>query len=366
MLALTNDDIEKILTMEVCLEAMEESFRANALGESVNTPWCNMYTQQGESENSPVHHVLRTSMGCVSNTGIAAIRINSEIFKWVPVASRKRKVKTSDFEGKPLTGFILLFENSTGMPVALMPDRYVDKTRVAATNGLGVKYLSRSNAKTIGLLGTGWQATSQLRAFCCVRPIEKVKVYSPTEANRLRFSQDMKQILGIPVKAVSTAEEAVEGVDIIAAATNSIDPVIQSEWLKPGIHISILKELEVSAQVMDRCDVISANLRTPLKAPVEFFAKGGWSHTSEGLDDFVPGLEVRRDWWHNQSYWKRMASLEDLITEAKPGRQKDSDITLFLSRGVAHQFSSTGAKILQLAHAKGIGHPMPIENLLRY
>ena len=61
-----------------------------------------------------------------------------------------------------------------------------------------------------------------------------------------------------------------------------------------------------------------------------------------------------------------MASLEDLIIEAKPGRQKDSDITLFLSHGVAHQFSSTGAKILQLAQAKGIGNPMPIENLLRY
>jgi len=69
--------------------------------------------------------------------------------------------------------------------------------------------------------------------------------------------------------------ESVEGVDIIAAATNSVDPVIQPEWLKPGIHISILKELEVSAQVMDRCDVISANLRTPLKAPVEFFSMGG-------------------------------------------------------------------------------------------
>ncbi len=366
MLVLTNSDVEKILTMEVCLEAMEESFRANALGEAVNTPWCNMYAQQGESENSPVHYVLRTSMGCVAATGVSAIRINSEIFKWVPVASSKRKVKTTDFEGKPLTGFILLFENATGMPVALMPDRYLDKTRVAATNGLGVKYLARADARTVGLLGTGWQATSQLRAFCCVRPIEEVKVYSPTEANRLHFSQEMSQVLDIPVRAVSRAEEAVRDVDIVAAATNSVDPVIQPEWLKPGIHVSVLKELEVSGKVMDGCDVISANLRTPLKAPVEFFSMGGWSHVSEGLDDYVPGLEVRRDWWHDRSYWERVVSLEDLVIGAKPGRRKDSDITLFLSRGVAHQFSSTGARILELARTGGVGQQVAIEDLLRY
>ena len=93
---------------------------------------------------------------------------------------------------------------------------------------------------------------------------------------------------------------------------------------------------------------------------------GGWSHVSEGLDDYVPGLEVRRDWWHDRSYWERVVSLEDLVIGAKPGRRKDSDITLFLSRGVAHQFSSTGARILELARTGGVGQQVAIEDLLRY
>jgi ornithine cyclodeaminase/alanine dehydrogenase-like protein (mu-crystallin family) len=175
----------------------------------------------------------------------------------------------------------------------------------------------------------------------------------------------MQHILGIPVKAVSTAEKAVEGVAIISAATNYVNPPMQPECLKPSIRTSILKDLEVSTPAMDRCDAVSHNLLTLLKVPV-VFSMGGWSHTSEELDDFVLGLEVRQDWWHDPSYWKRLVSLENLIIESKPSRQKVSDITLFVSRGVARPFSSTGAKILQLDQVKGIGHPMPIENLLRY
>ena len=86
--------------------------------------------------------------------------------------------------GNRWVGLVLLFSVDNGEPLAIMPDGVMQRMRVGATNGLGIKYLARKNAETVGILGSGWQAGSQLMAACAVRDIKQIRCFSPTRENR--------------------------------------------------------------------------------------------------------------------------------------------------------------------------------------
>ena len=77
-----------------------------------------------------------------------------------------------------MSGLVLLFSTENGEPLAIMPDGVMQRMRVGAANGLGVKYLARKDASTVGILGSGWQAGAQLMAACAVRKIETIRCFS--------------------------------------------------------------------------------------------------------------------------------------------------------------------------------------------
>ena len=89
----------------------------------------------------------------------------------------------------------------------------------------------------MGLLGSGEQARTRVTAHLVVRPLYKIKVYSPTKANREKFAREMSQETGVEVVPVASAEEAVRGSDIVSAATNTVDPVVEGRWLEDGMHV---------------------------------------------------------------------------------------------------------------------------------
>src|SRR6202012_678756 len=88
-------------------------------------------------------------------------------------------------------GLVLLFSTENGAPLAIMPDGVMQRMRVGAANGLGVKYLARKDAKTVGILGSGWQAGAQLMAVCAVRDIETIRCFSPDREHRETFAREM-------------------------------------------------------------------------------------------------------------------------------------------------------------------------------
>jgi len=110
-------------------------------------------------------------------------------------------------------------------------------------------------------------ARTYLEAFATVRPIVRVRVYSPTPANREAFAREMSDALGVEVEPVATAREAVRGADILATCTDSMCPTFEAEWLEPGMHVTMLGPREVSDEVLARCDVKvrqgAAGLRLP-------------------------------------------------------------------------------------------------------
>src|SRR5204863_2685706 len=134
--------------------------------------------------------------GIVPKLGVGAVRINSDIVTWPKEAGNERRVKLPSAPNARYVGLVLLFSSETGEPLAIFPDGVVQRMRVGAANGLGVKYLARQDARTVGILGSGWQAGAQLMAACAVRDIKSIRCFSPTKANREAFSSQMSTMFG--------------------------------------------------------------------------------------------------------------------------------------------------------------------------
>ena len=152
-------------------------------------------------------------------------------------------------------GLIMLFSTMNGEPLAFINDGILQHMRVGGGGGIGAKYLARKNATTVGMLGSGGMARTYLQAYCAVRKITKVKVYSPTKANRDAYASEMGRRLNIEVEAVDNPEEAVRNSDIVSSCTDSMAPTFEADWLSEGQHVTMLGPMEISNEVLQRVDV---------------------------------------------------------------------------------------------------------------
>lgn len=108
-----------------------------------------------------------------------------------------------------------LFSTANGELLAIMNDGVLQQFRIGGANGVPTKYMARQNAEIVGLSGSGWQAGTQGMAVCEARKIEKIKVFSPTKANRENFARETSAKVGIDIVAVDSYEAAAKDVDIL-------------------------------------------------------------------------------------------------------------------------------------------------------
>ena len=191
-LILSNDDVERLLTMPDCIEALEEAYVEMAEGRGISRQRSDCITPTSYSEDAI--YGLKSMDGVVPKLGVGAIRINSDIVTNPMIGNTRRRVKIPAAPNNRYVGLVLLFSTHNGEPLAIFPDGVLQRMRVGATNGLGVKYMARKDASTIGLLGSGWQAETQLTAACVVRKITSVKCYSPNKDNCTAFAARMTQL----------------------------------------------------------------------------------------------------------------------------------------------------------------------------
>jgi alanine dehydrogenase len=143
------------------------------------------------------------------------------------------------FGNPPHTRIYMLFDGETRRPLALMDWGVLNSVRVAAIAGLAAQHLAPTGARTLGLIGSGWQAPTQVRMLKHVLPsLEAIRVYSPTPANRVAFASEMSAALGIEVTPVGSPEEAVRDMDVVdLLAPGHYDvrePLLEAGWVKPG------------------------------------------------------------------------------------------------------------------------------------
>jgi ornithine cyclodeaminase/alanine dehydrogenase-like protein (mu-crystallin family) len=156
----------------------------------------------------------------------------------------------------------LLFGIESGNFLALMGYPF-SNLRISATVGLAVDRFADPKARTVAMIGSGRLALSALAPAVTVRPIERVLVYSRTPENRENFARQAAAQLKIAFQAVASAEQAIDGADLVLVSTNSSSAVLRGEWLRPGLSIfAIGRPNELDDQVYLRAGLICVTSKT--------------------------------------------------------------------------------------------------------
>src|SRR5690606_12576823 len=228
-LVLTNREVEQAMGAAEYVDAMEEAFRAYGAGAAVNslrvdaslpvdryTPAARGRVQRLIDElpldADPVYapetiaaakragevvYRLKTISGGYPECGVAAVRISTHFDTQTRIDDVLRRVKLPLAPGWQFMSMVVLLSLETGEVLGLIPDSYIQRMRVGGTTALGVKHMAREDASRVGLLGSGAQAQAALECVAAVRALKRVRVYSPTAANRVRFAEAMSRKLGV-------------------------------------------------------------------------------------------------------------------------------------------------------------------------
>jgi len=194
MLSLTEAQVRELLPMDRAIELVEAGLRHWAAGRAENHPRRRL--QLGSS--AMLHYMTAVDL----ETGYLGAKL---------------------YTTHPQTGahfYVLLF-STDGTPLASIEANALGQIRTGAASGVATRYLARAGAQVVGLIGSGFQAQTQLEAVARVRPVREARVYSRSEENRRRFAGEMQAKLGVAVRAVASAAEAVRGAGIVITATNA-------------------------------------------------------------------------------------------------------------------------------------------------
>jgi ornithine cyclodeaminase len=228
------------------------------------------------------------------------------------------------------SGLMALFDASTGLPAALLLDNgFLTDIRTAAAGAVAADLLARQFVQTIGVIGSGVQARHQVRCLATVRRIRRVMAWSPTRDHLEQYSRDMAAE-GFEVQAAGSAEEVCRAADVLITATPSRQPIVRSEWLREGTHVTALGSDSPGKQELDAGCLDSADL-----VVVDRFAQcAAFGELKHALD---AGLLTRND---------VHAELGAIVAGRKPGRTNDREITIADLTGVGFQDTAIASAAL--------------------
>lgn len=343
VLFLTNEDMERIedLPMRAIVNAIEDAYRELGEGVAVNPARRRLIVPPGPTNTT---YWFNNIMGAVPGCSTMALRVDSAFFRLTNEGGSTRKVREGDF-----VGLVLLFDTESGALRAVLHDHYLSTRRVGATGAVGARHLARADARVMGLFGSGHQATAQVLAMASVRPLDLIKVYSPTVDHRRAFVARMAGEVDCEVRAVDTPRQVVEGSDIVVTATNSRSPVFEGGWLAPGTHLETIVGTDQSAsgseidrEAVRQADRIVTNLKEQIQ--IDRQPKLLWA-VEEGL---LP--------------WDEIHDLSEVVAGRAPGRIARDEITLHDNNtGMGIQFAALGALVLERAEAQRLGTQLPDE-----
>jgi len=316
-LLLSEADVKAILTMPMALELVEASFRRLAEGTAVCHP------------RRRLHMAPKGIMNYMAASDSAGGYMGLKIYTISPNGVR----------------FVLpLFNARSGEMCALIEADHLGQMRTGAASGVAARVMARADARTVGVIGTGYQARTQLEAVALARKLEIIRAFGRDAARRVKFANDMTARLGAPVVAVPSAEEAVRESDIVITATTASKPVIEGSWLNPGMHINAIganfaEKQELDAEAVGRCDVIAAD----------------WVEQSK-----IEAGDLIQAFGTDLSRWASVREIPDIVAGKAPGRTNQNQITLFKSNGIAIEDVVVAGRIYEIAREKGMGREIPM------
>lgn len=319
MLILSRHDVEQVLTMPAAIDAVADGFRQLAAGK-VTMP------QRLATSVAPYNGVhLAMPAFVAGEPGALTIKV-------VTVFNDNLQ------RGEPtIQGVVLVHDPQTGKPLALMDAEHLTAMRTGAASGVATEQLARRDAATATIFGAGAQAITQLEAVCAVRPIRQGFVFSREGAPA--FAARMTAQLGIPVTVSTDARAAVEAADVICTATNSMTPLFDGAWLRPGTHINAIGAYQRTMRELDTTTMLRSRV----------FVDGRLAALAEAGEIMIPTGEGL------YSPDQVAGEIGDLLLGRLAGRTAADEITVFKTVGMAVQDAVTAPLTLRLARALGLG-----------
>ena len=205
-LFLKDEDVAQCVTMDAMLEAIES-----------------MQRQYGDGQ---AHNMTRRKI--IADSGMLSV-MGGGLFHQGLLG-----VKTYTVVKGAYSFQVSLYDANTGELLLYTQANRLGQLRTGATTGVAVKHLANPGDATVGIIGTGGQAPTQLEALSKVRGIKKIKAYSRTQERREEFARRMTDTIGVEVSAVASNEDAVRDCDIVLCIAATMDPVVEGAWLKDG------------------------------------------------------------------------------------------------------------------------------------
>lgn len=319
VLLLTRSDVESVLQMADCIDAMEKAFSELANGTAKLPLRINIMAPKGLAAYMPAYLQGMDALACKVVTAY--------------------KGNPKDYNLPTILGKVLLQDPNTGDVISIMDGGFLTAMRTGAASGLATKYLAREDkGQVAGIFGAGIQAETQLWAVYEARSLSKALVYDIDPQYAYKFAQKMGQKLGIPIEPVRSSDAILEA-DIICAATTATTPILNGEKIKTGSHINGIGSHMPKARELD-----TATIKRSL-----LIADSREGCLAEAGDIIIPIQEgaITQDFIH--------AELGEIVTGKAQGRTSPDQITLFKSVGLAIQDAATAKLVYDKAKEMGVG-----------
>jgi len=311
---LKESDVEKLATVDMAIEAVEQAFKLQGEQGVDNAPRRRCRIGQG------ILHVMSASLPTVGYAGLKS-------YTSISGASR----------------FVVLLYKEDGQMVAIIEANKLGQLRTGAASAIATKYMARPDSSRLGIFGTGFQARMQVQAICSVCSIKTIAAYSRNPEKRAKFCKEISEIVGVTLNPVATPEEAAKEMDIVVTATDSKEPVLKGEWLSKGTHINAIGANFLSKQEID-VETIRKSACVVLDSCEQAMLESGDLACAAKEEAF---------------YWEDARELGLVVVGEFPGREDASEITLFESQGIALEDVVLAARIYEQALKAGVGERLP-------
>jgi alanine dehydrogenase len=314
MLYFTESEVREMLPMGEAIRLMQVAFERLAAGEAINQPRRRLILPTGS-----VLHYMAASDGRYFGSKIysAHARHGAHFL-------------------------FLLYRAEDAQPLALMEANHLGQIRTGAVSGLATRYMARTNADTLGIIGSGFQARSQLAAMLAVRTFRQVKVWSRDPDRRSAFASECSAAFSTKVTAVDTAEDAVRGSAVVVTATNAKDPVLSSEWVAEGTHINAM----------------GSNQARRRELPASLIQQANWiavdSIEQARIESGDLLLALDENGWNDP----KIVELKDIVVSKALRERRPADITIFKSNGLAVEDVICAGYIYERGKQEGRGVEM--------
>jgi alanine dehydrogenase len=224
-----------------------------------------------------------------------------------------------------------VFDPDDGHPLAVLDGEVITARRTAACCALATRILAREDASVLAILGTGVQARAHAHSLPYTREFSEVRIAGRTPEHVEALAEELGAV------ACESYEQALDGADVVCAATHSSEPVVRREWLSPGTHINSVGFTD--GREVDGATVAEALLVVESRAAALAPFPSGSSDLLLAIDEG----EIDHDHIH--------AELGELVAGTRPGRESDEQLTLYKSVGVAVQDAAAASMVLRRATA---------------